>query len=105
MVVVDEASRYAIEVADKSRIYHIIKISTTVLDTSLIGGAKAVPGAGKGKPHRTTGTLARRARERASVGRNKLIRTRPDRAEETRIGVKDHTMPKAQGKPKRAQPL
>ena len=47
-------------------------MSTTILDPSRVGGVKAMPKDGKGMPQWTTSIVARRATERANVGRSAL---------------------------------
>ena len=67
-------------------------------------GSHGGTGTRKGKSHRIVGTLESRAIERVSARQTKLIRTRPDLAEETQIGIRDRTMQKAQGEPEQALP-
>ena len=49
MVMVDEAGRHAMEVANKMK-EGIIDMPTTVPDPPRAGGVKAVPKTGKGRP-------------------------------------------------------
>ena len=70
-----------------------IAMPTAVPDPPRVGKVKAAPKTGKGRPRRTAGTMARRATQRASAGKNERIQTEPDRAGESQIGVKDHTTP------------
>ena len=46
---VDEVDRHAMEAADKSKIYGIMKMPIAVQDTPKIGGVMAAPAAGKAK--------------------------------------------------------
>ena len=78
MVVVEEAGRLPMEVADKSNTEGIIIMPTTVPDPLEARGVKPALETEKEIPRRTVGIVVRRATERASVGRRKLIRTNLD---------------------------
>ena len=73
MIMVDEAGQRIMEATDMSRTRGIIEMSTTVPDPPRVGGVKVMLEAGKGRPQRTVGTMARRAVERASAGKSAAI--------------------------------
>ena len=81
---VDKADWRAMEAVERSRMDSIIEMLEA-------GGVRAAPEVGKRKPRRNVGIVEIKATRRASVGRNKLIRTNPDQAEETQEGVKSPT--------------
>ena len=99
VIVVDNADRRAMEVAEKSRTHGIIEMSEAILNPPETGGIMAAPKAGMRKPRRNVGTVARKATTRTSAGRNKLTQTKVDRAEETQEGVKQHNTLRAPNEP------
>ena len=107
VVMVDGADRHAVEAADKSKIGGTMMVPTTVPDPPQVGGVKAVPETGKGRPTQNVGIVARKATGRASVGRSAPIRINPDLARpdketgKARTTLKDRKDPEPE-KPKRA---
>ena len=83
VVVVDEADQCVMEATKKSRMDGIIEMLEAILNPPEARGVMAATEDDKGKPHRNAGIVARKATRRASGGKRMLIRTRPDRVEET----------------------
>ena len=106
---VDEASQLAMVAADNSRTEGTENVPTAVPEPQQAGGVKAAPKAGKQRPTRNVGTVAKMATEKVSAGRSGLIWTNPDPARQVgrtgnaRTTAKDRKDPEP-GKPVRGQP-
>ena len=88
---VEEVDRHAMEAAGKSRNGGTMSVPTAIPEPPQAGGVKAVPEAGKIKPLRNAGTVARKATRKASVGESVPIRTDPDPAKPAREAGKART--------------
>ena len=85
------------EAPDTSKIKGTKEVPT-VVDSPQVGGVRVVLGAGKGKPQ-NVGIVVGRATRRASVERNRLIRTKTDQAKAAPRDIRDRTTSKAQSRP------
>ena len=68
MVVVDEASQRAMEVANVSKDGGIVVMTTTIPDHPEAGGVEAAPSTSKGNLPRNASIVIRKATRRVSVG-------------------------------------
>ena len=91
MVVVDEADRRTMELAENNRMDGIIEMPEAIPNPPEAGGVMGASEDGKRSLHRNAGIVARKATRRASAEGRTLIRTRLDQAEETQEGVKSRT--------------
>ena len=105
MVVADEASWCAMEVADEIKEEGIVVMPTTIPDPPKTGGVEAIR-TGKGNPPRNAGIVTRKATRRASAGRSAPIRRKPDLdPDKPKKGTgSDRTMPMDSKKSERGQP-
>ena len=107
MGVEDEASRGAMEAADVIREEGTEVMPTATPDPPETGGVEAMR-TKTGRPSRSAGTVARKATEKASAGRNAPIRREPDLGTVPDVPTKeigsDRTTPTDSEKSKKGQP-
>ena len=103
VVVADEASRCAMEVAGGIKEERTKVMSTSILNPLEIGGVEAMR-TGNGNPPRNASTVVRKATRRASAGRSTLIWRKPDPDKPKKEINSDRTTPKDPKKSERSQP-